>query len=73
MTIDFLVPIVLDIDECNTTHGCHSNATCSNIAGSYNCECKDGFTGDGFSCSGKQMICCSLGVASYPITFFHAY
>ena len=44
----------LDIIECNNTiHMCSDNGTCINTAGSYECECFDGFTGDGFYCSGK--------------------
>ena len=29
---------------------CDENATCQNTLGSYNCQCNDGFDGDGFSC-----------------------
>ena len=33
---------------------CHVNATCTNTngEGSYTCACLDGFTGDGFNCTG---------------------
>ncbi|XP_078725679.1 mucin-4 [Lampetra fluviatilis] len=40
-----------DINECATQNTCHTNATCSNNEGSYNCICKQGFTGDGRMCS----------------------
>ena len=44
----------IDIDECKGSNNvCDENANCSNTVGSYNCTCKDGFTGDGHSCSGK--------------------
>ena len=37
-----------DIDECVTmTHTCHQDATCANKDGSYDCNCLDGFTGEG--------------------------
>ncbi|XP_048576998.1 loricrin isoform X2 [Nematostella vectensis] len=40
-----------DVAECGgRSHGCHANASCINIPGSYRCACKDGFTGDGKTC-----------------------
>ncbi len=42
-----------DINECGREPDlCHDNATCSNTFGGYNCSCDDGFTGDGFNCTG---------------------
>src|SRR4029079_18757125 len=29
---------------------CHPNAVCTDTDGSYECECKDGFSGDGHVC-----------------------
>lgn len=44
---------VADLDECsNGTHKCNNNAECHNTMGSYRCTCKEGFSGDGFFCSG---------------------
>ena len=41
----------MDIDECSTfTHSCHADSDCTNTMGSYDCSCKDGFTGDGLIC-----------------------
>uniref|UniRef100_A0A803VCW3 Fibrillin 3 n=1 Tax=Ficedula albicollis TaxID=59894 RepID=A0A803VCW3_FICAL len=41
-----------DLDECATEeHKCNLNANCVNTPGSYRCACRDGFNGDGFSCS----------------------
>ena len=46
--------ILTDIDECSTTtHNCNLNANCANTDGSFKCVCKEGYTGDGMSCSGK--------------------
>ena len=43
----------LDIDECITgNHDCDVNANCTNTVGGHNCTCKEGFAGDGRSCSG---------------------
>ena len=42
------------MDECDLgSHGCSENATCTNTDSSYTCECKDGYTGNGFNCSGQ--------------------
>ncbi|XP_068716558.1 fibropellin-1-like isoform X4 [Montipora foliosa] len=41
-----------DIDECSgDKNNCDLNAICTNIEGSYNCTCKEGFVGDGRSCT----------------------
>ena len=46
--------VIVDIDECrNSSYKCDQYANCINTVGSYNCSCKEGFTGDGLSCSGK--------------------
>ena len=39
----------VDIDEC-AEDPCHTNANCSNNRGSYSCQCKIGFRGDGAQC-----------------------
>ena len=46
--------IISDVNECNDgNHNCSANATCTNEMGSYTCDCKDGFSGDGYSCIGR--------------------
>ncbi|XP_063954009.1 fibrillin-3-like [Lytechinus pictus] len=41
-----------DIDECvEGTDLCDEEAVCTNTPGFYRCSCKEGFTGDGFSCT----------------------
>ena len=43
---------ILDINEChNNSSGCHENAICINTDGSYTCQCKDGYVGNGARCS----------------------
>ena len=65
-----------DIDECvqnfshdnqgsfNASNGCHTNAFCSNLIGSYECSCENGYYGDGFNCSDE-------GSKLYEATFFN--
>ena len=46
---------ISDADECNATVPvCDIDAICRNTVGSFVCICKTGFTGNGFSCTGKE-------------------
>ena len=46
--------LFLDINECSTgADACDVNAKCKNTVGSYTCICKNGFTGNGETCTGK--------------------
>lgn len=43
-----------DIDECSTgEHKCSENAICTNLPGAYQCQCKQGYQGDGQDCKRK--------------------
>ena len=43
-----------DIDECSAdSNPCDENADCTNSDGSYTCNCKQGFKGNGTVCEGK--------------------
>ena len=46
---------LIDIDECATqTAQCDvDHATCENLPGTFACTCDVGYTGDGFTCTGK--------------------
>lgn len=49
-----MIAVFLDIDECATgVAKCDPNAFCKNVDGSYECECKRGYNGDGQTCFGK--------------------
>ncbi len=49
---------ILDIDECsnNTFNKCDLQANCTNIDGSYNCTCFDGYFGNGTTCTGRKCV-----------------
>ncbi|XP_077970402.1 uncharacterized protein LOC120328603 isoform X9 [Styela clava] len=40
-----------NIDECATGNPCHADATCTDGDGSYSCACKEGFLGNGKTCT----------------------
>ena len=44
-----------DVNECLVSP-CATNANCTNVVGSYTCQCLDGYTGDGLSCAGKRLV-----------------
>ena len=46
----------LDTNECLPDSPCHANATCNNTEGSYLCTCDSGYSGDGFTCTGKTLM-----------------
>ena len=40
-----------NLNECELeSHNCHASAVCSDTFGSFECDCLNGFTGDGTSC-----------------------
>ena len=45
-----------DINECDNDP-CSPNANCTNNVGSFTCQCKNGFSGDGFTCNGMFFSC----------------
>ena len=52
-----------DVNECSTNNGgCDTNAECTNTAGGRNCQCKTGYNGDGFTCSGKLVVGFKLNI-----------
>ena len=53
---NFSVIDTTDIDECTLFDSpCHSNATCNNTVGSFQCTCNNGFSGNGIICTGTKI------------------
>lgn len=53
---------VIDIDECKAgASDCDMNADCTNTEGSYNCTCQPGYTGNGTTCTGWQIMNITTG------------
>ena len=51
--VHFHTFLLSDANECTIgTHNCHTNADCTNNAGSFTCACKTGYSGDGVTCNG---------------------
>ena len=52
----FNFSVTSDIDECSADSSpCDENADCTNSDGSYSCTCKQGFTGNGSTCTGIDL------------------
>ena len=46
----------LDIDECTDgVDDCDINGECTNTIGSFACNCKSGYSGDGTECQSRYM------------------
>ena len=56
----YTIVFILDQDECAGGNFCDANATCNNTDGSYTCDCKTGFIGDGFTCNLISKHSCSI-------------
>ena len=64
----FFIP---DIDECDGdgTNNCSSDADCTDTIGIYDCTCRNGFIGDGFTCEGIPLVKWS-SIANYILHCF---
>ena len=59
-----------DINECKAgKQNCAADANCQNIEGSFVCTCKPGYSGDGVSCTGGDIIRCFILYFIYFISF----
>ena len=63
--------ILTDVDECALqTDNCHPNfAMCMNTAGSFDCSCNSGFTGNGVDCTGMHTHVHGLCLSLYYLRF----
>ena len=61
--------MVSDVDECdNNLHNCHVNADCINTIGSFYCDCRNGFNGNGTYCYGMYFLL--LSYVLYVISLY---
>lgn len=47
--------IILDIQECDFSP-CDVNANCTELPGSYRCNCRAGYAGNGTVCRGTNIM-----------------
>ena len=48
--------VFVDVDECSSgKHNWSTKEVCTNTEGSYNCSCKESYTGDERNCSDELM------------------
>lgn len=60
--------VIIDVDECkNVTYPCHANATCNNTDGSYICDCRTGYDGNGTNCTGMYLISYNMFVSMHVL------
>ena len=49
-----LHPATTDIDEClRQLHNCSENALCTDTIGSFECDCFNGYMGNGVNCTSE--------------------
>ena len=58
------IPTGINLCEVGPTE-CHANATCLDRDGGYDCECNDGYTGNGTHCEGQLLSQENYCVCSY--------
>jgi len=49
--------LLTDVNECESNSTCHERAECYDNEGSYSCECRTGYEGDGYNdCIGELVL-----------------
>ena len=58
----YICILITDIDECAGDNNCSPNADCVNVPGAYQCQCREGYEGDGLTCIGiyRNRLCVHL-------------
>ena len=62
---------ISDIDECEGPSPCDENAQCTNTIGSFTCDCNEGYSGDGMTCTGQNFNA-EIANLCLCVTFMHA-
>ena len=67
-----IIIFLIDIDECVTgLANCSVNAECINSIGSFNCTCRPGYTGDGFTCSQIRKSSCYVIYHGLLVAYYY--
>lgn len=58
----------VDNDECSgDVSPCHTDGVCFNVPGTFRCECKQGYEGNGIDCAGKDACCITSPGSSFSV------
>ena len=49
--------LLTDVNECESNSTCHEQAECYDTEGSYLCECRTGYEGDGYNDCIGELVC----------------
>ena len=72
--LHFVCLLFVDINECVSGHECDTNANCTDMIGTYRCDCVVGYNGTGFSCTSKSVhSVCHTPFASRQAVFGRLY
>ena len=52
----FLMFLLSGMGLCELMHTCHMYASCTNTPSGFECNCNDGFAGDGMFCEGNVLL-----------------
>ena len=64
----YTISYLSDRNECAGANKCHMYSNCLNTDGSYKCECRNGYSGDGEQCQGGHRCYCYVSLQE-PMIF----